>query len=191
MSSGSAFYREYNVPVNPRIALHSHEALFSEAHLPLMKPVPIDRIESASAYIMEQGSAFGWQYRFFEKDTPVHPLFKKFKWIKGSQWSGIVFPYPVAASVVADMKTMEPIDASPLPDYDREEIVFSTHAYNYAIEHGLSIEMNETIIDWASMYNPTIERVKQYQAAAAVFPGIGHMVCRLESGAYGTRHFLM
>jgi len=192
MSSGSAFYREYTVPTVPRVGLYSHELLLQTHCVPLMLPVPIDRIETASAYIMEKGSTFGWQYQHFEKDLPIHHLFHKFKWIKGSQWSGIVFPYAVAKEVSTDMKSVEPFCIDPtLPDYSREEIVFSTYAYNYALTHGLYIDINEAIIDWGNMYNPTIQRVQQYRAAAAVFPGLGHIVCRIESYAGGTRAFLL
>ena len=192
MSSGSAFFRDYVVPTFPRVGLTSHETLLSTNRFQHMMPVPVERIESASAYVLEQGSSFGWQYRFFEKDLPIHHLFKKFKWLKGSQWSGIIFPYEVAKSVVSDMKSIEPTDCDTLlPDYAREEIVFSTYAYNYALEKGISIDINEAIIDWGAMYNPTIERIVQYRNAAKLFPGIGHIVCRLEAWFGGTRAFLM
>jgi hypothetical protein len=90
------------------------------------------------------------------------------------------------------MKSVEAISCdTTLRDYAREEIVFSTYAYNYAVTTGMTINMLETITDWDYMYNPTIERVIQYRSVAGLFPGIGHLVCRLEDNYEGTREFLM
>ena len=192
MSSGSAFFRHYDVPTFPRIGLINHTSLLSLSRGQHTMPVPIERIESSSSYILENGSEIPWLYDRFEKDIPIHHLFKKFKWLKGGQWSGSIFPYEVAKDVAADMKSVEAISYdTTLRDYAREEIVFSTYAYNYAVTTGMTINMLETITDWDYMYNPTIERVIQYRSVAALFPGIGHLVCRLEDNYEGTREFLM
>ena len=182
MSSGSSFYRDYTPPSRPYIAINSHELLLHENRIaPHTDPVPTEYIEHIVDYLNSRGSTIpGWQYRYFEKDFQIHPMFRKFKWLQGSQWSGMVFPYDVAKEVAHDMKPMESISNNPsMPDYALEEIVFGTYAYNYAISNGLKLNISETIIDWDRQYAIPIDQIKNYRIIASIFPGIGHMVCKI------------
>lgn len=176
LSSGSAFFREFRVPTQETVGLLSHEPVFDVGKkLPHIEPIPIKHIGNCKEYLAKQGVEYGWQYqRGFDTDTDIHACMKKRKFthLRGSQWSGQVFPAGVAIDLVEDLKTL--VMKSDI-EYCTEELYFSTYSYNYAIRNNINITYLETIINWGNCYIvPSVEYVKKLHDHVE-----GHAVCKL------------
>ena len=194
MSSGSSFYRPYTIPTEPYIGLYPNGTLFDNGDYKFHFPIPMEYIGNFTQYCISRKNGDGWQYKYFDRDHRIQEILKqnKFKWVCGSQWSGIVFPSAVASHLVRDMKAIEQFDYIPsIPDYPLEEIIFSTYTYNYAIEQSIPILMVETIIDWNCEYETSQKSIETYRQIATVFRGIGHLVCHLPAHVDAVRQFLL
>ena len=173
MSSGSSFFREYRVPITPYIAFYSPEYLLNDGKILLhQEPIP-----------MGKANGRGWHWNVFSTDDHVNELFTRrgFRWLRGGQFSGTMFPCEVGMQLAYDFMTIEKKLFDPfIHDYPGEEIHFATYAYNYAVERGLTIHPSETIISWGDNYNiESPDTIRAYREAARVFPGMGHIVCKL------------
>ena len=173
MSSGSSFFREYRVPITPYIAFYSPEYLLNDGKILLhQEPIP-----------MGKANGRGWHWNVFSTDDHVNELFTRrgFRWLRGGQFSGTMFPCEVGMQLAYDFMTIEKKLFDPfIHDYPGEEIHFATYAYNYAVERGLTIHPSETIISWGAGYNiESPDTIRAYREAARVFPGMGHIVCKL------------
>uniref|UniRef100_A0A6C0J579 Glycosyltransferase n=1 Tax=viral metagenome TaxID=1070528 RepID=A0A6C0J579_9ZZZZ len=175
-SLGSMFYRDFVPPSYPKVALSAPEQLLNNCRLLHTSPISMDHLGYGAKYLEVQGSP-GWQYaRGFDSDHEVHIMMRNrnFRWTRGSQFSGQIFPYEVAEQIAEDQWFI-----SDNIWYCLEEMWFSTYAYNYAVEKGITVEQMETIIDWEGGYGVTKEMVVKYRSIARVLKGIGHAVCKV------------
>jgi len=154
LSSGSAFYREFQVPTVPKVCLDSHETLLNpSAKLNHVEEIDIVHIGKCADYLKSVGS-MGWQYEYGgDSDVEFHKLIlnRGFKFMKGNQFSGQMWPYEVALMLESDIKTLYGSESPKY--YVTEEIFFSTYAYNYAKIHNIQIDLSIVIIDWEKYYN--------------------------------------
>ena len=155
LSSGSAFFREFIVPTTSKVSLISHEVKIDPnkcyAHI---QEIDVSHLGKCAEYLKSVGS-FGWQYGFGgDSDIVFHKLVKnrQFKYLRGAQWSGQIWPYDVARMLVEDLSDLDSSNLHLELKYATEELYLSTYAYNYAICNGLPIDFLEVIIDWNSGY---------------------------------------
>jgi hypothetical protein len=175
MSSGTAFFRPYTVPTIERVQFPTYERLL-DANCPRLhlEPIPIAHLGACVPYINARGYPGAWQFGGFDKHTAMHAKIRTrgFQWIRGSQWSGQLIPRSPALQFAEDM-----VEG---PDYVAEEVLLSTYSYNYAVTKGLPIWASEAIIDWVREYFVSrVETIQDYRRVAQVFPGLGHMVCKV------------
>jgi hypothetical protein len=178
LSSGSAFFRTFQVPTYPTICLESHEKQFDPSiRLTHTEEIGIEHAGTCSQYLQSRNN-HTWQYNGCDSDTEFHSLLtrRNFQWFKGCQWSGQVWPYEVAVMLVTDIGSLyDSASTKERPYYAAEEIILSTYAYNYAKEHSIPISLTEVIIDWNNSYwVPNIERIEYLRNKY-----IGHAVCKL------------
>ena len=178
-SSGSAFYKEFQVPTKPRVCLDSHEKIFDPtAKLQHVEEISVKYSGECGKYLQSIGS-FPWQYLHGDEDVELQMLIQKrnFKWFRGNQWSGQIWPYEVAVMLAEDIATLYDSPNTPYLDYVCEEIYLSTYAYNYAKEHSITIEHSEVIINWQTNYNIQNPQYIDYLRKNPSFQG--HAVCKL------------
>jgi len=160
ISSGSVFFREFTVPTEASVHLASHEDIFfPEKNFTYSKPIPIEYLGRCAEYLLEQGGVNynGWQYKNYfptgmDLDTEIQDIVKKRKisYIKGGHVPGQVFPYEVCRQLVEDIN--EYFLMTPVRSYCLEEILPSTYAYSYALEHGLQVKRNVVYYNWLHQY---------------------------------------
>jgi hypothetical protein len=179
LSSGSAFFREFVVPTEQKVSLISHELkkspLKNYAHI---QEIEISHLGNCTKYLESVGS-FGWQYKFGgDKDLEFHKLIKNrgFKYIRGCQWPGQIWPYEVGKNLLDDLTELEGLNDYKDAEYACEEIYLSTYAYNYAKENNMSIDYVEVIIDWESGYE--VRDYNYVQMLRKTYEG-GTAVCKL------------
>ena len=176
MSSGSAFFRPYTVPTTERVQFVHYDPLFhSDCPRLHNEAIPLDRLGSCAAYLYEHGHASPWQFGGFDAHTEIHPKLRArgFQWILGAQWPGQLMPQTPALQFAEDMTP----DG---PTYVAEEVLLSTYSYNYARAQCLPIWNSEAIIKWGPEYMISrVDTIQAYRSAAKVFPGLGHMVCKV------------
>ena len=156
LSSGSAFYREFQVPTVPLVRLDTYERILdASCDLRHVEAIDIAYAGKCAEYLKSVGS-IGWQYGFGgDSDTEFHSLViaRGFKYMRGNQFSGQMWPYEVAVMLEKDMKTLY---NSPVTTYYvTEEIYFSTYAYNYAMINNMPVGSSVVMIDWAKGYAVT------------------------------------
>jgi len=177
LSSGSSFFREFQVPEIPIVCIESHEKQFNpNICLYHTDPISITHAKACSKYLNSLGHN-SWQYVGCDADIEFYDLINKrnFKWFKGCQWSGQVFPYEVAKMLSEDVGTL--YDSKANVKYAAEEIYFSTYAYNYAIQNNIEIKLTEVIIDWNNSY--CIEKTEKIDYLRNKYIKTGHAVCKL------------
>lgn len=191
LSSGSAFFREYQVPKIPKVQIISHESFFEPSKLfEHTEPIPIEHLGKCVQYLNKKGSG-GWQYATgCDKDIRFHEYLKKrnFTHIRGGQWSGQVWPFDVAKMLVEDSMSMAndiSLEESQYIIYAFEEILLATYAHNYAVQRGIPIEEGEVIINWAFYYD--IKDIKYIEMLRDIFKRKnGHAACKLSDNVYDT-----
>lgn len=189
LSSGSAFFREYQVPKVPKVQIISHESHF-EPNKPFehTEPIPIEYLGNCVQYLNKKGSG-GWQYATgCDRDKRFHEYLKKrnFTHIRGGQWSGQVWPFDVAKMLVEDITSMAndiSLKESQYITYAFEEILLSTYAHNYAVHNQIAIERGEVIIHWAQYYDIKDSKYIDYLRTNVTE---GHAVCKLSDCLYDT-----
>jgi hypothetical protein len=155
LTSGSAFFKEFQVPVKPRICLDSYEKIFDpDVKLYHSSPIDIKYSGKCAKYLESIGSP-GWQYTNGDLDIEFQTAIQKrnFKFFKGGQWPGQMWPYEVAKMLYEDIAKFYDSPNTKKLNYACEEIYLSTYAYNYAIEYSIPIEFNEVITNWKSYYD--------------------------------------
>jgi len=179
LSSGSAFFKEFQVPTKPRICLDSHETIFNPAvKLPHTDEIPIQYSGQCAKYLHSIGAS-PWQYGNGDLDIELQMFVKKrgFEFFRGSQWPGQIWPYEVAQMLVEDIRTIYDSPNTPHLDYSSEEIYLSTYAYNYALTHSIPIERSQVITDWQSNYHISDPKYIDYLRMNPRFTG--HAVSKL------------
>lgn len=161
LSSGSAFYREFQVPTVSTVCLDTYERLIDpSANLAHIHAIDMAHVGKCAEYIKSIGS-IGWQYEYGgDSDTEFHKLVlsRGFKYMRGNQFSGQIWPYELAVMLEEDIKTLY---NSPVTTYYvTEEIYFSTYAYNYAMMNNMLVGSSVVIINWAKGYAVnTVDRI--------------------------------
>jgi len=187
LSSGSAFFRTFEVPKKPIVCLESHEKKFNpNAKLTHTEEIGIEHAGSCCLYLQSHKDfTFKWQYPGCDCDLEFHTLIKNrhFRYFKGAQWSGQVWPYEVAVMLSADIGSLYNSEStSQRPYFSAEEIYLSTYAYNYAKEHNMEICLTEVIINWAhGYYVPNLDIIHYYRHS---YIKSGHAVCKLSDDVH-------
>ena len=179
LSSGSAFFKEFQVPTSPRICLDTYETVFHpNAKLPHAEAIPVEHSGQCAKYLHSIGAG-PWQYANGDLDTDLQQFVQKrgFAWFRGSQWSGQMWPCEVARMLVEDIQTIYNSPNTPHLKYASEEIYLSTYAYNYGITHSIPIERSEVIINWNTNYLLSDPRYIDDLRTDPRFRG--HAVCKL------------
>jgi hypothetical protein len=178
-SSGSVFFRDFEIPKKPTIALKNIEPLLNQTKDYLHEiPIPLEEAGRCEEYLKAKGRKDGWQYGYGgDKDTILHSVCKNrgFQYFFGCQWTGQVWPMEVAKAIAQDCSVLEYVDCSHLK-YAAEEIYLSTYAYNYAIENNIPIDYVTVIIHWEYMY--LIQSVEYIEALKHAIP-YGAGVCKV------------
>jgi hypothetical protein len=156
LSSGSALFRDLIVPKEKIVKIISHEVNFDSPGKKYyhVEEIDIKYIGKCKEYL-ESLEWFGWQYKYGgDKDLEFHNMVQKrnFKYLRGGQWSGQVWPYEVGKILVEDISELENSELHKSNAYACEEIYMSTYAHNYAKENGIEIGFSEVIINWNSGY---------------------------------------
>jgi hypothetical protein len=179
LSSGSAFFRNFVLPTHKKIALNSHEyQLTPDKKIFHTEEIDISHIGKCAKYLETVGSG-GWQYTGCDVDIEFHKLIqnRNFKYFRGCQWSGQIWPYEVGKELVEDLSTLE--DKIGV-HYACEEIYLSTYAYNYAKTNNINIDYVEVIIDWGNEYK--ISTINYIQILRKYYRD-GTAVCRLSDSS--------
>lgn len=192
MSSGSVFFRKWEIPKNEYIGILSNQKLFNfKNNVFHEEPVLIKYCGKVSEYLKEKGIGV-WQYGFeghgCDIDLGFHNLIKKrgFKYFKGCQWSGQIFPKNVCIQIAEDIPKLKNEN---IMFYACEEIYFSTYAYNYAIENNISINFTECNTNWEYYYE--IKDINYIINTHYKHPNIGHALCKLPDDTnHPTRIFI-
>jgi len=161
LSSGSAFYREFQVPTRPLVCLDTYERQIDPtADLSHVEAIHVAHLGKCANYLTSIGS-IGWQYQLGgDSDTEFHNLIlaRGFKYIRGNQFSGQMWPYEVAVMLEKDIKTL--YNSHVTTYYVTEEIYFSTYAYNYAKLNNIPVGSSVVMINWAKGYAvDSVERI--------------------------------
>ena len=182
LSSGSAFFRTFDVPKNPMISIEGHEKLIN----PSVKITHAEEIGIEHAGVccqfLQSHKDFTclWQYPGCDSDIEFHTLLKnrKFRYFKGCQWPGQVWPYEVAVMLSVDIGPLYNSESTKQrPYFAAEEIYLATYAYNYAKEHNMEIHLTEVIIDWEHAYCvPNTKRIDYYRN---MYSNSAHAICKL------------
>ena len=179
MSSGSAFFRPYTVPNEERVQFATYDPLFHPNGLRYHnEPISVSELGRCGPYIEALGHPQKWQFEGFDAHSEIHERIRArgFEWIVGTQWSGQLIPYTPAIQFADDMLST-PLNG---PPYAAEEILMSTYSYNYALRKPLPLWHSEAIIQWGPRYMITeYTRVETYRNLCTVFPGMGHLVCKV------------
>jgi hypothetical protein len=187
LSSGSAFFRDFILPTYKKIALNSHEyQLTPNNKLLHIEEIDINNIGKCVKYLASVGSG-GWQYTGCDEDVEFHKLIqnRKFKYFRGCQWSGQIWPYEVGKELVEDLSTLKD---KIVVRYACEEIYLSTYAYNYAKINNINIDYVEVIIDWGTEYK--IPNINYIQILRKYYRD-GTAVCRLSDSNDEIRQYLL
>ncbi len=175
-SSGSLFFRDYEVPKQPVVKFVAHNCFFEEMKEPnIGSCFPIETVGKTGKFLESLGLP-AWQYGLgFDEDIHLHERFRarNFTHVRGSQWAGQVWPQTVARWLVEDMRYLEM-----LPDakYTCEEIYLTTYASNFAEQYKLEIDFSEVVINWSQYYN--IDDPVWIEILRAQYPR-GVAVCRV------------
>jgi hypothetical protein len=162
LSSGSAFFREFIVPKKSKVALKQYKEKLEPGNH--MDEIDIKHLGYCGMYLKSIGS-MSWQYGWGgDSDIEFSKLIVKrgFKYLKGCQWSGQIWPYEVGKMLVEDLSEIEGSEYNSRLKYAAEEIYLSTYAYNYAIKNKLNLDFVEVIIEWNEKYNITDIRYIDY-----------------------------
>lgn len=193
MSSGSAFFRRWDIPKYEYIALESHEKVHNHkcGELLHISPIQIEHCGAVSEYL-KNNKGSPWQYGFegrgCDVDTYFHELIKMrgFKYFKGCQWSGQIFPKSVCIQIAEDIPKLK---NAPMMFYACEEIYFSTYAYNYANENNIFVNLCEVNINWE--FNYEIMDIQYIIHLHYNYPKIGSAICKLPDDTnHSTRLFI-
>ena len=178
LSSGSAFFREFAVPKQQKAALISHEVIMEPgknyAHI---EEIDVKYLGHCAKYLESVGS-FGWQYKFGgDSDIEFHDLVKRrgFKWLRGCQWSGQIWPYEVGKMLLEDLSSLDNSEYHKKQEWACEELYLSTYAYNYAKTNNIEISLVEVVIDWNRGY----EVSRKSRIEELINYGYGSGVCKL------------
>jgi len=180
LSSGSAFFREFQVPVKPKVCLDNYEKIFDPSvNLDHSSPIDIKHSGKCAKYLESIGSS-GWQYKNGDLDIEFQTAIQKrnFKFFKGAQCAGQIWPYEVAIMLSEDITKLYDSPNTKKLDYACEEIYLSTYAYNYAIEHSIPIEIGQVIIYWNRYYGIRHTEYIDFLRKNPQFNS-GHAVCKL------------
>lgn len=180
ISSGSAFFRKWQIPSYPQVCIESHEKIFnSSIQLIHTSPISIEHRGRVTEYLRERNSG-GWQYGFeghgCDQDTFFHEclLKRNIKYFRGCQWSGQLWPQQVGKWVVEDLLSLKD---KPMQYYACEEIYFSTYAYHFYITQNIPIYYCEVITNWEFQYE--IQNIQYIMDLHQKYPNIGHALCKL------------
>jgi hypothetical protein len=187
LSSGAAFYRTYHPPTTPYIGIITHETiLYPNSNFIHVSPISTEHLGKVADYLVKNGGS-KWQYENCDRDVEFLNFVKKrnFKWLKGSQFTGQIWPKEVAKQIVEDILTLRSNNDilstknNSRKDYAYEEIYFSSYAYNYAIENQIPVSPCEVIIDWSyyEIQDPKyIVKMRDYKVNDEE---IGHALCKV------------
>jgi len=155
LTAGCVFIREYTVPKEMVICLDSHQWFFNKnVNLLHESPIPIELLGQGSKFLAERGH-FIWQYGCrggLDGDGETQAIFRNrgFRFTKGCQLPGQVFPYEVVKLLAEDLKFLS---TRPFPtNYCVDEIMISTYSYWYSQEHNISINKITVCTNWEYMY---------------------------------------
>ena len=179
LSSGSGFFREFIVPKEETIALISHEINIDPSkNYKHIEEIDVKYMGRCSKYLESVGS-FGWQYAYGgDSDLEFHSLVRRrgFRYLRGTQWSGQIWPYEVGKMILEDVSELDDSDNHINLKYACEEMYLSTYAHNYAKNNNISIKFNEVIIDWNNGYDiKSIEYIEKLRNNYK----LGSAICRL------------
>jgi len=132
----------------PTIALGNIEGYFKNVLVTPNRRAPWDRTNMIDS---------GWIYPGFDKHTEMHELFRKrnIKYLKGSQFPGLVFPYEVALAVNEDLEVIHTDEQINTYNYSLDEIIFSSYSYDYSIRKSIVYDYTTVAIDWDNVYYVT------------------------------------
>ncbi len=180
MSSGSAFFRKWQLPSYPQICIESQQKKINPKNLVIHEgPIPFENKGRVVEYLKERGSG-GWQYGFeghgCDQDSFFHECLLKrgIQYFKGCQWSGQVWPQEVGKWIVEDLLSLKD---KPMQYYACEEIYFSTYAYHFVITLHLPIYYCEVITNWEYKYE--INDIQYIIDLHQKHQNIGHALCKL------------
>lgn len=173
ISSGCVFIKEYLCPSERKICGICHHYAYPEQRDTQlhMYPVPTIALGNIEGYFKnvlvtpnrrapwdwKDMVNNGWIYPEFDKHTEMHELFRKrnIKYVKGSQFPGLVFPYEVARAVNEDLEVIHTDEQIAKYNYSLDEIIFSSYSYDYSIRKGIVNDYTTVAIDWDNFYNVT------------------------------------
>ena len=193
ISSGSAFFRDFIVPTCKKISLISHEVKLDSpgknyAHI---EEIDVCHMGKCTQYLESVGS-FGWQYKHGgDSDIEFHTFVKnrEFKYLRGCQWPGQIWPYEVGKMLVTDIRELDNSNLHEILRYAPEELYFSTYAYNYAKTNNIAIDFVEVITNWNNGYE--IQNVHYIDILRRSYEG-GSAVSKLSDNIHNpVRQFLL
>ncbi len=180
ISSGSVFFRRWQIPSYPQICIESHEKIFNPSkNLIHTSAIPIENKGRVVEYLRERGSG-GWQYGFeghgCDLDIHFHECLHKrgIQFFRGCQWSGQLWPQDVGKMIVEDLTLLK---NKPMQNYACEEIYFSTYAYHHYLLSKIPIQFCEVITNWEFKYD--IHDIQYIIDLHQKHPLIGHAICKL------------
>ncbi len=159
ISSGSAFYKKYEIPKEEYIALNNYNYLFKNQSNTIDR-ISIKYIDNITNYLKNNKKDI-WHYDKFDKDNFIKNKIKKrnFKYIVGYQMPGLVMPYNCVINIIHDIYPMN-FKIKDI-EYCAEELYFPIYLYNYALEKNLKINNSEVITDWNNNYLlDSIDKIK-------------------------------
>lgn len=182
ISSGSVFIKEYLCPIEPKVCGTCHYYEFphqrdAQLHRYPIPTIALGNIEGYYKNILvtpNRRAAWdwsdmvnnGWIYPAFDKHSELHTILRKrnIKYIKGSQFPGLVFPYDVAHAVNEDLELIHTDEQISKYNYSLDEIIFPTYSYDYSIRKGMVNEYTPVAIDWDNGYHViSIEQLYKVQ----------------------------
>lgn len=167
LSSGSAFIKEYRPPKSEVVCLNMYEKIVNpNKNYKHAEEINVRHAGRFAEYISSIGGHV-WQYGGCDKDTGFHEAIKSrgFEYIRGSQWSGQIWPMNVAKMIAEDIPNIKyPNNCN----YSAEEIYLSTYANAYAREKSMQVGFCEVMIDWDRNY--TVSNVEYVKRLIKEFP---------------------
>jgi len=180
ISSGSVFFRRWQIPSYPQICIESQQKIINPKNKVIHEgPIPIENKGRVMEYLKEKGSG-GWQYGFeghgCDQDIYFHECLMKrgIQFFRGCQWSGQLWPQDVGKMIVEDLTSLK---NKPMQHYASEEIYFSTYAYHYFILSKIPIQFCEVITNWEFKYE--INDIQYIIDLHQKHPPRGHAICKL------------
>ena len=179
LSSGSAFFREFIVPTKKKVSLILHENIIAlpGKNYGHSEEIDICHLGNCTQYLESIGAG-GWHYKFgADSDFEFNDMVTKrgFKYLRGTQWSGQIWPYEVGCMLKDDLSELETSNLR--LGYACEELYMSTYAHNYAKDNDISIDLVQVIIDWGNKYE--IEDINYINNLRDTCTMEGSAVCKL------------